>query len=191
MLKKILVASIAAGSIVACSSNKAPAPQVASEPVASAPAPVMEAPAASTPVVMNHNSVYFAFDKYDIKSEFSDLLKANSDYMVSKTDAKVQVQGNTDDIGSVEYNLALGQKRATAAKNALVAGGAAKSQLEAISYGKLKPKYPNDTAANRAQNRRADMVFTAEQPAGYSLDSDGLPMVDGGFFNGTVVTGVE
>ncbi|MFN7095028.1 MAG: OmpA family protein, partial [Burkholderiales bacterium] len=169
-----------------------PTPEPTPVPVEPAPAPVIaSAPVASAPVVLNHNSVYFGFNQYDIKDNYSGIIKANSDHLAASATAKIQVQGNTDDIGSVEYNVALGQKRANAVKKALIAAGAGKKQIEAISYGKLKPKFPNDTDANRALNRRADMVYKAEAPAGYSEDSNGLPMVDGSLYNGTVIEGVQ
>ena len=194
MLKKILAASILGAAIVACSSTKPPAPAPAPAPVVEQAAPVMpvaSAPeVASAPVVTNHNSVYFGFNQFDIKDGYNGIVKANSDYLASTATAKVQIQGNTDDIGSVEYNLALGQKRADAVKKALVAGGASASQIEATSNGKLKPKFPNDTDSSRAQNRRADVMFKSDQPKGYSEDSNGLPMVDGSVFAGSVTEGV-
>lgn len=184
-MKKLLALVIAGSALVACSSNKAPV----EAPVASAPvaAPVV----ASAPVVTNHNSVYFAFNKYDIQEQYSDIVKANGSFLAANPKANVQVQGNTDDIGSVEYNLSLGQKRADAVKKALIATGASKAQVEATSNGKLKPKYDNNTSEARAMNRRADIMYKADQPAGYSTDSNGLPMVDGSVYNGTVAQGVE
>ena len=195
MFKKLLAAAIVSAEVVACSSAKppVPAPEPAPAP-APAPAPTPEpAPVASAPVVSNHNSVYFGFNQYDIKDGYNGIIKANSDYLAASASApaKVQVQGNTDDIGSVEYNLALGQKRADAVKKALIAGGASSSEVEATSNGKLKPKYGNDTDANRSQNRRADIVYKSGQPKGYSEDSNGLPVVDGSVYSGTVVEGVQ
>lgn len=186
-MKKILALTIAAGVLGACSSNKAP---VAAAPVASAPVEA-PAPVASAPVATSHNSVYFAFDKYDIKDEYAGLVKANAGVLAANPQAKVQVQGNTDDIGSVEYNLALGQRRADAVKKALIADGASKKQIEATSNGKLKHKYDNTAADGRAMDRRSDINYTAAQPAGYSTDSNGLPLVDNSVYNGTVTQGVQ
>src|SRR6185437_9721266 len=114
MLKKLLVAAAVSAAIAACSSTKEPEP---------APEP---APVASAPVVSNHNSVYFGFDQYDIKEGYTGIVKANADHLVATPAAKVQVQGNTDAVGSVEYNLALGQRRADAVKKALIADGASR-----------------------------------------------------------------
>lgn len=194
LLKKLLAIAVFCGAVIACSSTKPPKPAVESAPaIELPPAPVVASePVASSPVATSHNSVYFAFNKYDIKDQYQGIVSANGMYLVGHTDAEVQVQGNTDDIGSVEYNLALGQRRADAVKKALVAAGASPAQIEAVSYGKLKPKYANDTDAMRAQNRRSDMVYKKMQPSGYSLDSTlMLPMVDGSFYAGTVVEGVQ
>ncbi|MDQ5921515.1 MAG: peptidoglycan-associated lipoprotein [Pseudomonadota bacterium] len=192
--KKLLAVAIIGAAIVACSSTKPPEQAPAAEPTP-APAPVIaSAPVvASAPVatVSNHNSVYFAFDKYDIRDDYNGLIKSNSDYLAASAPAKVQVQGNTDDIGSVEYNLALGQRRADAVKKALIADGASPSQIEAISNGKLKPKYANDTGTSRAQNRRSDIMYMSGQPQGYSEDSNGLPMIDSNMYSGTVIEGIE
>ena len=185
LLKQLLVAAIVSSAVVACSSTKEP---VASEPVASEPVvePVVEA----APVV-NHNAVYFGFNQYDVKEEYNGIVTANANHLAATAGAKVQLQGNTDDIGSVEYNLALGQKRADAVKKALVASGVNKGQIEAVSHGKLKAKFANDTDEGRAMNRRVDVVYTAEAPKGYSDDENGLPVVNGEFFNGTVEQGVQ
>lgn len=196
MFKKLLVAAAVGTAVAACSATKAPEPVPAdnsSAPVASAPvtAPANDQAVNTAPVTSNHNSVYFGFNQYDIQDSYTGIIKANADFLTAHTDATIQVQGNTDDIGSVEYNLALGQKRADAVKKALVADGISAKQIEAVSYGKLKPKYSNDNDASRAQNRRTDIVYKNGQPSGYSLDSNNLPVVDGTFFSGTVVEGVQ
>jgi peptidoglycan-associated lipoprotein len=196
MLKKLLVLSIMGAAVVACGTTKPPkAMNEASEPVASEPVasePVASEPVvASAPVVSNHNSVYFAFNKYNVEDSYDGIVKANSSYLATSAAAQVQVQGNTDDIGSVEYNLALGQRRADAVKKALIADGASASQIEAVSYGKLKAKYPNDNDMDRAKNRRSDIVYKAGQPTGYSLDANGLPLVDGTVYSGSVTEGAQ
>jgi peptidoglycan-associated lipoprotein len=71
----------------------------------------------------------------------------------------VIIQGNTDDRGPAEYNLALGQKRSEAVKKALIAQGVSESQLEAVSFGKEKPADPAQTEAAFKENRRADFVY--------------------------------
>lgn len=76
-----------------------------------------------------------------------------------KQKAFVIIQGNTDDRGTAEYNLALGQKRSEAVKKALVAQGVSESQLEAVSFGKEKPADPSQTEAAFKENRRADFSY--------------------------------
>lgn len=186
LLKQLLVVVVVGAVLAACSSTKAP---VASEPVASEP--VASEPVAAAPVVSNHNAIYFAFDKYDVKDSYSGIVGANSNYLASNQSAKVKIVGHTDDIGSVEYNLALGQRRAHAVKSALIAAGAHKGQIEAVSMGKLKPTYPNDTAENRAMNRRAGIFYKVDAPKGFSVGADGSAMVDGSFYNGNVQQGVQ
>lgn len=193
----LLLAAIVGSVVTACSLTQSPKScGDTSAPVQEASAPVVavasEPIISSAPVVMNHNSVYFAFDKYDVKDGYRGVVQTNANYITSNPQALVQIQGNTDDIGSVEYNLSLGQRRADAVKKALIADGVDRNHIEAVSYGKLKPKYPNDTAASRAQNRRSDIVYKSAQPQGYSVDSSNeLPMIDGNFYNGTVIEGVQ
>lgn len=191
MLNLVLVA-LFSSMAVSCSSTQAPVQEVSSAPVEEvvpevASETVVEVASepviASAPVVMSHNSVYYGFNKYDIQDGYKGVVQANANYLSSNADAHVQIQGNTDDIGSVEYNLSLGQRRADAVKKALIANGANAKSIEAVSYGKLKPKYVNDTDANRAQNRRADIVYKSGQPQGYSQDvTNELPMVDSSFY---------
>jgi peptidoglycan-associated lipoprotein len=189
MLKKLLVAAAVSAAIAACSSTKEPEPAPEPAPVASAPVVASAPEVASAPVVSNHNSVYFGFDQYDIKEGYTGIVKANADHLVAAHDAKVQVQGNTDAVGSVEYNLALGQRRADAVKKALIADGASRKQIEAVSNGKLKLLI--DSKDREPKNRRSDIVYKAGQPTGYSQDSTGLPMVDESVYSGTVAEGVE
>ena len=106
-----------------------------------------------------NRSVYFDFDSYVVKDEYTPVVQANSKYLASKKDRKVTIQGNTDERGTAEYNLALGQKRAEAVRKSLSAMGIADSQMEAVSFGKEKPKAQGHDEAAWAQNRRADIVY--------------------------------
>lgn len=200
LLKRLLILALTATTIVACSATKMPCgsnKEQASAPEAKIDASDTVATTDNmdnqiTPVVAasNHNATYFAFDKYNIEDEYQQgIIKANGNYLAANPDAMVQVQGNTDAIGSVEYNLALGQRRANAVKKALIAQGANNSQIEAISNGKLKAKYSNDTAEDRAKNRRSDIMYKTNEPKGYS-NNDDMPMVDDSFFNGSVTEGI-
>jgi peptidoglycan-associated lipoprotein len=103
-------------------------------------------------------SIYFDFDSFAIKDEYRSTLEAHAKYLNANRAKKAVIQGNTDERGSREYNLALGQKRAEAVRRALVALGVSESQLEAVSLGEEKARSGSDDAA-QAENRRADLVY--------------------------------
>ncbi len=107
-------------------------------------------------------SVYFDFDSYVIKNEFKPLVVAHAGYLTQHADRKIVIQGNTDARGSREYNLALGQRRAESVRKALAAMGVPDAQMEAISFGEEKPKATGNNEAAWAQNRRADIVYSAK-----------------------------
>ncbi len=111
---------------------------------------------------LSKRNVYFDFDKYVVKSEYTPLVEAHAAYLTSHKDAKVILQGNTDDRGSREYNLALGQRRADAVRKALNLLNVPETQMEAVSFGEEKPKATGNDEAAWAQNRRADIVYQGE-----------------------------
>jgi peptidoglycan-associated lipoprotein len=168
---KLALVLAAAALMSACSTPK----EEVKAPVAEVPTPPpvkQEEPRTVTPVVapevdplndpkglLVKRSVYFDFDSYAIKSEFDPLLSAHAKYLSSHTAHKILVQGNTDERGGREYNLALGQKRALAVTNSLSALGVAAGQMEAVSLGKEKPKATGHDEASWAENRRADIVY--------------------------------
>jgi peptidoglycan-associated lipoprotein len=104
-------------------------------------------------------SVYFDFDSFTIKDEYRPVVEAHAKYLVANKARKVVVQGNTDERGSREYNLALGQKRAEAVRRSLTSLGVADGQIEAVSFGEEKPKASGSDEAAYAENRRADLVY--------------------------------
>ena len=173
MMRKLLAPSVLALALAACSTTQttqAPAQTEAKPvaPVAAAPAPV--APAAVDPMaalkdannILSHRSVYFDFDKYDIKSTYQTLVEAHAKFLNDNANVKVLIQGNTDERGSREYNLALGQKRAEAVKKALGLLGAKEGQLEAVSLGEEKPKAAGHDEESWAENRRSDILYPGE-----------------------------
>ena len=109
--------------------------------------------------VLAKRSVYFDLDSYTIKDEFKSVVEAHARYLVAHKDRHVTIQGNTDERGGSEYNLALGQKRAEAVRKALVLLGVSDGQLEAVSFGKEKPKALGSDEAAYAENRRADIAY--------------------------------
>ncbi|WP_179401958.1 peptidoglycan-associated lipoprotein Pal [Burkholderia guangdongensis] len=104
-------------------------------------------------------SIYFDFDSYSVKDDYQPLLQQHSQYLKSHPQRHVLIQGNTDERGTSEYNLALGQKRAEAVRRAMSLLGVPDSQMEAVSLGKEKPVATGHDEASWAQNRRADLVY--------------------------------
>ena len=103
--------------------------------------------------------VYFDYDSYVIKPEFQALIEAHSRFLKAGASRKVMIEGNTDDRGGREYNLALGQKRAEAVRRSLGLLGVPDSQMEAVSFGKEKPAVQGSSDDVRAQNRRAELSY--------------------------------
>ncbi|GGY09635.1 peptidoglycan-associated lipoprotein Pal [Paludibacterium paludis] len=104
-------------------------------------------------------SVYFDFDSNVIKPEFKPLVDTHAAYLKANPEQKVVIQGNTDSRGSREYNLALGQRRAESLKKSMEVLGVKDKQLEAVSFGKEKPKAEGNSDAAYAENRRDDIVY--------------------------------
>jgi len=111
-------------------------------------------------------SIYFDLDKYEVKDDYKDLVAAHAKYLVDHRGFKVLLQGNTDERGSSEYNLSLGQKRAEAVKRSLSLLGVKEDQIESVSLGKEKPKNPGHDEAAWAENRRADILYKAADGRG-------------------------
>jgi peptidoglycan-associated lipoprotein len=102
---------------------------------------------------------FFDYDTYDIRSDAQGVLAKDASFLVSHPDIKVVIGGYCDERGSNEYNLALGQNRADAAKNALVQAGVASSRIRVVSYGKEKPFCSESTEECWQQNRRAGFTI--------------------------------
>ena len=109
--------------------------------------------------VLANRSVYFDFDSYSVRADGKTVVENHSAYLAKNKSRQILVQGNTDDRGGSEYNLALGQKRAEAVRKAMTTLGVSDSQIEAVSLGKEKPKASGTDEAARAENRRADIVY--------------------------------
>ncbi|MDT8376403.1 MAG: peptidoglycan-associated lipoprotein Pal [Mariprofundaceae bacterium] len=104
------------------------------------------------------NAVYFAFDKSDLDAASRAILDANAAWLSDNDDITVTVEGNCDERGSREYNLALGQRRADSVKDYLVANGVDASRIDTVSFGEERPACKGSGRACWAQNRRADIV---------------------------------
>ena len=117
-----------------------------------------------TPAEAPLQDVYYEFDSTDLVADAQEVLKKNAEWMKTHPSAQVEVEGHCDDIGSAEYNLALGAKRAQVAKDFLVSEGVAASRLVTISYGKEAPACFEHTEECRVKNRRARFVVFKELP---------------------------
>jgi peptidoglycan-associated lipoprotein len=107
-------------------------------------------------------SIYYDYNRYEIKEEYVPVIEAHSKFLLDHTDLKIAVQGNCDDRGSREYNLALGQRRADSVKRAMVLLGVGAKQIETVSFGAEKPVAFGQDEESWAKNRRADIVYPNE-----------------------------
>jgi peptidoglycan-associated lipoprotein len=112
--------------------------------------------------VLSKRSVYFDLDRYDVKDEYKPLVEAHGKYLQSNRSAKMTIQGNADERGSREYNIALGQRRADTVKRMMQIYGASESQIETVSFGKEKPRNTGHDDAAWAENRRDDIVYAGD-----------------------------
>jgi peptidoglycan-associated lipoprotein len=112
--------------------------------------------------ILSKRSVYFDFDSNAVKDEYRGLIQAHARYMVDHRDAHARIEGNCDERGSREYNLALGQRRAEAVKKIMTVLGAGDSRIETISYGEEKPVAMGHDEEAWAKNRRADVKYAGE-----------------------------
>ena len=102
--------------------------------------------------------VYFDFDSYVVKDDYRPVIEANAKALTTNRKMKLAVEGHTDDRGSSEYNLALGQRRAEAVVKSLTLLGADQAQLEAVSFGKERPAVQGENEEAWAKNRRAELA---------------------------------
>ena len=161
MKLQLVVASLA---LAACShaqpaaeaapANPAPVAQPAPPP---APAPQPAAQPAP-PIPVPAQSIYFDYDKSDLKPPAEEFLSRLGDILARYPDLHVRIEGNCDERGTEEYNLALGQRRADAAKKYLMRMGAREDQVTTISYGKDKPRATGHDESAWRENRRDDFI---------------------------------
>jgi peptidoglycan-associated lipoprotein len=112
--------------------------------------------------ILSKRSIYYDLDKYDVKDEYKALVEAHARYLRDNPGTKMLIQGNTDERGSREYNLALGQRRAESVKRMLMLLGGREDQIEAVSLGEEKPRATGSNEEAWAQNRRSDMLYPGE-----------------------------
>jgi len=129
--------------------------------VTQAPPPPPPAPTVTDEDLFNQNikDVYFDYDKSDVRSDQQSSVQADAQFLQQHANFNVTIEGHCDERGSTEYNIALGDKRASAVKNALTADGISASRIKTISYGKEKPFCTESNEACWQQNRRAHFVY--------------------------------
>jgi peptidoglycan-associated lipoprotein len=168
-MKKIIISIVLVNLLAACASKK-PAEPLAAAPAAApvaAAAPQAVAPAAQTAVdplndpasILAKRSVYYPFDVSVVQDADKPVVQAHAQYLAEHADRTVRLEGNCDERGSNEYNLALGQRRADGVKKMLELGGAKAGQLDSVSYGEEKPRSYGHDEMSWSQNRRTDLHY--------------------------------
>ena len=112
--------------------------------------------------LLSKRSVYYEYDRYDIQEEYVPIIEAHAKLLMAHSDLKIIVQGNCDDRGSREYNLALGQRRSDSVRRAMVLLGVNEKQIETVSFGAEKPVAFGQDEESWAKNRRSDIVYPRE-----------------------------
>jgi len=135
-----------------------PSPPVAArvEPRQPPPEPPAEAPPA--PTADNEPAIYFDFDSSMLRSDAHSVLQKIADQVKGKRNASLEIDGNCDELGTTEYNMALGEERARAAKAYLEHLGVPNARVKTVSYGSERPKYPGHDDDAHAKNRRDDLI---------------------------------
>lgn len=166
-MQRTMIALALSGILAACSSapEKAAeaAPQVAAKAAPAEPSPAIAVKTEAQKLdrivkTLASKSIYFDYDNYSIKPQYQDALRQDFDLLKLSPNLALRLEGNADERGSTEYNLALGQKRAEAVRRALLLLGVPDARLEAVSYGKEKPRAECHEEKCWAENRRVDFA---------------------------------
>jgi len=169
-MKNVALSILIMGMLAACATEKpkqetkpetpAPAAQAPAQPAQQeSPANVAVDPLNDPNSILAKRSVYYPFDVAVVQSEDRPVVDAHAQYLSTHPDAKVRLEGNCDERGSNEYNLALGQRRADGVKKLLLSGGASPSQIVAVSNGEEKPKLTCHAEKCWKENRRTDIIY--------------------------------
>ena len=182
-MRKWIIAAFIIAALAGCKSTdtQTPAPVEDGAPTATAPAggattsPIGGAGVSGTPAggagaaalrdpnnILSKRSIYFDYDQFTIKDEFRATVEAHAKYLQGNRSLRVVLQGNTDERGTREYNIALGQKRADSVKKLMILLGASEIQVETVSFGKEKPRREGHDETSWAENRRVDILHAGE-----------------------------
>ena len=166
-----LVALILTFLFVGCAKEEPPPPTVEPPPRPAAPPPPPPSPPPPPPgpsisqqafQEFQNQDIYFDFDKYDLRTDARTILDRKASFLNQNSSVRVQIEGHTDDRGTAEYNLALGERRANAAKQYLSTAVISAGRLSTISYGEERPLDPAHNEAAWAKNRRDHFVITGQ-----------------------------
>ena len=153
---------------VACTKKVKEAPPVATPPATTDTTPAPTGPGVYTPADLDTDAclrtrvVYFDFDQATIRPEFSAAMACHAKYLRDRPSSRITLQGHTDERGSRAYNQALGERRGNAVNSALQANGGSASQLTVVSYGEERPVCTESSESCWSQNRRVEIVYTAQ-----------------------------
>ena len=181
-MKRLIASALMLGMLAACSSTPTkeqdgaavedrskplPADTGKPKPDSASTKPFVDKPVGGNPLkdpnnILSKRSVFFDYDSNLVKEEYKPLVSAHARYLQQNPGAKMRVEGNADDRGSREYNLALGQRRADAVKQMLQLLGAQAAQVESVSFGEEKPRCQDAAESCWSQNRRGDIVYQGE-----------------------------
>lgn len=174
-MKQLMLSALLMSLLAACGSQppkEEPKPAPVTEKAPEAPAAPAPVKAETKPVlidalkdpesILSHRSVYYDFDKSIVKDEYRPMVQAHAAYLVSHVNAKTTLQGNCDERGSREYNLALGQRRADSVKQLMEAAGVPSGQISTVSFGAEKPHAMGHDEESWSQNRRTDILYQGE-----------------------------
>jgi len=122
------------------------------------PASALKDPAS----ILFKRSIYYDYDKFDVRDEYRGLVEAHAKYLRENPKARMLIQGNTDERGSREYNVSLGQRRSEGVKRMLILLGAREDQIESVSLGEEKPQADGQNEGSWSKNRRSDILYSGE-----------------------------
>ena len=187
-MKKLFLSFAVIGALAGCASQEAQKPADVTEgkaappivvepakPTPPPPKPVVTVP--DTPVVRGdpldplnpasmlnkQRSVYYEYDSVVIKDEYKPLITAHARYLSANRAQKITIEGNTDERGSREYNIALGQRRADSVKQMMILLGVQEGQIESVSFGEEKPRAQGHDDAAYSENRRSDIRYAGDK----------------------------
>jgi peptidoglycan-associated lipoprotein len=112
--------------------------------------------------ILSKRSIYYDYDKFDVRDEYRGMVEAHAKYLRENPGTKILIQGNTDERGSREYNVGLGQRRSDGVKKMLILLGARENQIESVSLGEEKPQSEAHDEEAWSKNRRSDILYSGE-----------------------------